>query len=242
MANRPRQLPGSGRTAYACTTMTTQIRTFQVQRGRLRTRRRMALNRLAPHYAVEVTGGPLDSTAVFGRQAPLVLEIGSGMGTATAVMAEADPGRDYLAAEVHNPGVANLLLLIEERRLTNLRVAHGDALELLRQRIPADSLDAVLAFFPDPWPKLRHHKRRLFQPAHVALMRSRLRPGGVLHAVTDWTDYARVMRRTLEGDPGLTNAYPDWAPRQPQRPMTKYERRALAEGRSIFELVFRRTG
>src|SRR5690606_18669316 len=219
----------------------TQIRTFQVQRGRLRTRRRMALSKLGPRYGVEVTGGPLDPVAVFGRQAPLVLEIGSGMGTATAAMAEADPDRNYLAAEVHTPGVANLLLLIEERRLTNLRVAHGDALELLRQRIPPDSLDAVLAFFPDPWPKLRHHKRRLFQPQHVALMRSRLRIGGTLHTVTDWADYARVMRRTLEEDPGLTNAYPDWAPRQPHRPMTKYEQRARAEGRPIFELVFHRT-
>src|SRR5690606_14442553 len=140
----PGNCPEPDAAAYAGTTMSTQIRTFQVQRGRLRTRRRMALSKLGPRYGVEVTGGPLDPVAVFGRQAPLVLEIGSGMGTATAAMAEADPDRNYLAAEVHTPGVANLLLLIEERRLTNLRVAHGDALELLRQRIPPDSLDAVL--------------------------------------------------------------------------------------------------
>jgi tRNA (guanine-N7-)-methyltransferase len=218
-----------------------QIRTFQVQRSRLGIRRREALTRLGPRYTIGTAGEPLDPVAVFGRQAPLVLEIGSGMGHATAQMAANDPDRDYLAAEVHDPGVANLLLLIEQQQLTNLRIAHGDALELLQQRIRPDSLDAVLAFFPDPWPKLRHHKRRLFQPAHVALMRSRLRPGGLLHTATDWAHYAKVMHRTLTADPELVNVYPDWAPRQPQRPLTKYEQRAVAEGRSIFELVFRRT-
>lgn len=217
-----------------------RVQTYYGRRGRLRTRRREALARLLPVYGVDVHGGPLDPVALFGRRAPLVLEIGSGMGDATAEMAAADPGRDYLAAEVHAPGVANLLLHIEQRGLTNLRVAHGDALELLEQRIAPDSLAAVHAYFPDPWPKSRHHKRRLFQPAHVALIRSRLAPGGVLHAVTDWPDYATVMRDTLEADPELANRYDGWAPRQPHRPQTRYERKAVAAGREIFELVFYR--
>jgi tRNA (guanine-N7-)-methyltransferase len=216
-----------------------RVQTFYGRRGRMRSRRRDALARLLPHYGVTVTGDRLDPVGVFGRRAPLVLEIGSGMGEATAAMAMADPDRDYLAAEVHAPGVANLLLLIESRGLTNVRVAHGDALELLEQRIAPDNLAAIHAFFPDPWPKARHHKRRLFQHAHVALLRSRLSPGGLLHAATDWPDYAEVMRDTLEADPELVNAHPGWAPRQ-DRPQTKYERRARDERRPVRELIFHR--
>lgn len=208
----------------------------------MRVRRQQNLRRLGPVYGVVTTGEPLDPAALYGRQAPLVLEIGSGMGDATAELAARDPARDYLAAEVHPPGVAHLLGLIETRGLTNLRVAHGDALELLSQRLPPASLDAIYALFPDPWPKLRHHKRRLFQPARVALLRSRLVPGGTLHTATDWPDYAQAIRGTLEADPELTNVYSGWAPRQPDRPRTKYEQRALDTGRDIFELVFRRAG
>jgi tRNA (guanine-N7-)-methyltransferase len=222
-----------------------RVQTFHGRRGRLRTRRRDALARLLPVYGVTVTGDVLNPRDLFGRDAPLVLEIGPGMGNATAVMAATDPDRDYLAAEVHAPGVANLLQLIEEQKLANLRVAHGDALELLEQRLAPGSLAAVHAFFPDPWPKARHHKRRLFQPAHVSLLRSRLAPGGTLHAVTDWPDYAHVIRDVLDAEPELHNPYRErtpggWAPRQPQRPKTKYERRALAEGRLVHELLFRR--
>lgn len=219
----------------------TQVRTYPPRRrGRLRARRREALGRLWPRYGVAVTGGRLDVAARFGRHAPLVLEIGSGMGEATAEMAAADPARDYLAAEVHTPGVADLLQRIEAGGLTNLRVAHGDALTLLRHRLAPASLHAVHVFFPDPWPKARHHKRRLFQPAHVALLRSRLVPGGTLHTATDWADYAQAIRETLTADPELANAYPGWAPRPPGRPRTKYEQRAVAAGRPVYELVFRR--
>jgi tRNA (guanine-N7-)-methyltransferase len=222
-----------------------RVQTFYGRRGRLRTRRKDALARLLPVYGVTATGAPLDPREVFGRAAPLVLEIGPGMGNATAAMAAADPGRNYLAAEVHAPGVANLLQLVEEQNLANIRVAHGDALELLEQRLAPGSLAAVHAYFPDPWPKARHHKRRLFQPVHVALLRSRLAPGGTLHAVTDWPDYAHVIREVLDADPELHNPYRErtpggWAPRQPQRPKTKYERRALAEGRAVRELIFQR--
>jgi tRNA (guanine-N7-)-methyltransferase len=218
--------------------MVAEIRTFKSHRGRLRTVRRDALDRLLPVYGVPADG-LLDLPTRFGRRVPLVLEIGSGMGEGTAEQAAADPDRDYLAAEVHPPGVANLLLLIEARGLTNLRVANVDALELVR-RIPPDTLAAIHAFFPDPWPKRRHHKRRLFQPARVALLRSRLVPGGIIHAATDWEEYAQAMLATLAADPELVNAYDGWAPRRPYRPRTKYEQRAQAAGRTIFELIFRR--
>jgi tRNA (guanine-N7-)-methyltransferase len=215
----------------------TEIRTYKPRRGRFGVQRREALRRLWPEYGVEVTGGAVDAVALFGRRAPVVLEIGSGMGEATAALAAADPGRDYLAAEVHTPGVANLLALIEAGGLTNVRVVHGDALELLRDRLAPASLDAVHAFFPDPWPKVRHHKRRLFQPGRVALLRSRLVRGGTIHTATDWPDYAVAMRAALAGDPDLELASEG---RQAGRPETGYERRALDEGREVFELVFRR--
>jgi tRNA (guanine-N7-)-methyltransferase len=216
------------------------IRTYRARRGRLRPRRRAALDRLWPAYGVELTGGPLDPAGLCGHPAPLVLEIGSGMGESVAGQAAADPDRCYLAVEVHTPGVANLLALAEAHRLTNLRVAHGDALALLRARIPAESLAAVQAFFPDPWPKPRHHKRRLFQPAHVALLRSRLVRGGSLHTATDWPAYARAIRQVLAADPELDLPHPGWAPRPPDRPETRYERRARAAGRPVFELVAHR--
>jgi tRNA (guanine-N7-)-methyltransferase len=175
---------------------------------------------------------------LFGRRAPLVLEIGSGMGEGTAEMAAADPARDYLAVEVHVPGIANLLRLVDDRSLTNVRVADVDAVGLVRQ-LSAGSLDAVHVFFPDPWPKTRHHKRRLIQPAHVALLRSRLVPGGILHCATDWAAYAEVMLETLSGDPGLINMFDGYAPRPQHRPRTKFEQRGIDSGREIFDLVFR---
>jgi tRNA (guanine-N7-)-methyltransferase len=218
----------------------THVQTFYGRRGRLRTRSRDALARLLPVLGVEATGGPLDPVEVFGRRAPLVLEIGSGMGDATVAMAHAAPDHDFLAAEVHAPGVARLLLLIEEGGLRNVRVVHGDALELLRQRIAPASLAAIHVLFPDPWPKARHHKRRLFQPEHAALLRDRLAPGGVLHAVTDWPEYARVVLETLTADPALANAYDGWAPRPAGRPVTRSERKAAAARRPVYEVAFRR--
>lgn len=218
----------------------TRIQTFYGRRGRMRPGRRDAITRLLPTFGVNVTGEPIDPASLFGRRAPIVLEIGSGSGDATAAMAAADPERDYLAAEVHAPGVAHLLLLLEQRALANLRVAQGDALELIEQRLLPGCLAAVQVFFPDPWPKARHHKRRLFQPHHVALLRSRLAPGGTLHATTDWPEYAQAMLDTLTADPELVNAYERWAPRQPDRPVTKYERRALAQRQRVFEVMFRR--
>ncbi|WP_435826201.1 tRNA (guanosine(46)-N7)-methyltransferase TrmB [Micromonospora carbonacea] len=202
-----------------------------------------ALDRLWSAYGLTVDDGPaaapVDLAALFGRRAPIVLEIGSGMGDATAAMAAADPGRDYLAVEVHTPGIANLLGLVERLGLDNVRVARGDALDLVRA-LPGGSLDAVHVFFPDPWPKSRHHKRRIIQPAHVALLRSRLTPGGTLHCATDWAEYAESMRETLTADAGLVDVHGGYAPRPTHRPVTKFERRALTAGRPVFDLVHRR--
>lgn len=218
----------------------TNILTFHPRRGRLGERRSGSYERLWPALGVEVPRAdarPLDLAGLFGRTAPVVLEIGSGMGDATAEMAAADPGRDYLAVEVHTPGIANLLELVEARGLGNVRVARGDALDLVTHMLAEESLDAVHAFFPDPWPKARHHKRRLILPGNVALLRSRLVRGGTLHCATDWAGYAEVMLSTVEADPELVNAYGGFAPRPEWRPVTKFERRGRDAGREIFDVI-----
>jgi tRNA (guanine-N7-)-methyltransferase len=181
------------------------IRTFHPRQGRVSGRHIDALDRLLPVYGFTVARlprGRVEPADLFGRALPMVLEIGSGMGEATAAMAKADPTRGYLAVEVHLPGVANLLSLIESEGIGNLRVAVGDALALTRSHLAEGSLDAVHAFFPDPWPKARHHKRRPIQPAHVAVLRSRLVPGGLLHCATDSAEYATAMLAALSADPG----------------------------------------
>lgn len=233
-------------TALPALTEPAPIRTFHLRGGRLSARHLDALDRLWPALGLVIPEAgdpdpaPLDPTVLFGRRAPMVLEIGSGMGDATVTMAAADPKRDYLAVEVHTAGIANLLAMVDRRGLTNVRIARGDALDLVR-RLPPGSLDAVHVFFPDPWPKSRHHKRRLIQPAHVALLRSRLTPGGTLHCATDWAEYAAMMLRTLTDDPALINSVDGYAPRPAHRPVTKFERRALIAGRPVFDLLFHRT-
>jgi tRNA (guanine-N7-)-methyltransferase len=222
-----------------------RVRTFHPRRGRMSGRHADALTRLWPLWGVtipEVPASRLDLDALFGRRAPVVLEIGSGMGEATIAMAAADPGRDYLAVDVHTPGVASLLAEVEQRGLTNVRVGLGDAITLLRHMLAPESLSAVHAFFPDPWPKARHHKRRLFQPDHVALLRSRLAPGGRLRCATDWAEYAEVMLETLSADSALVNEHEGYAPRLAERPVTKFEQRGIEAGREIFDLAFRRPG
>ncbi|WP_342664503.1 tRNA (guanosine(46)-N7)-methyltransferase TrmB [Longispora albida] len=210
---------------------TTAIKTFYPRRGRVSARHEDAAARLRPRYGLPP--GPVTS------ERPLVLEIGSGMGDATAAMAAADPGRDYLAVEVHFAGVANLLSLVEEHELDNVRVYEGDAVVLLTERIAPGSLDAVHIYFPDPWPKPRHHKRRIIRPELVALIRSRLAAGGVLHCATDWAEYAEVMLEVLSADPGLENTCEGFAARPEYRVLTKFEQRGVEAGREIFDLVFR---
>ena len=228
------------------------VRTFHPRKAVLGPRRAEALERLWPRLGFSVhdpelglppttADGVLDAGALFGRAAPLVLEIGSGMGDTTAAMAAADPGRDYLAVEVHLPGIAHLLTLIEDRGLTNVRVAHGDALDLVQRVVAPGSLDAVHVFFPDPWPKARHHKRRIAAPEHVALLRSRLRVGGTLHLATDWASYAEQMLAVVEGDPGLANVAAGFSPRPASRPVTKFEARGLEAGRPSHDVIATRT-
>jgi len=215
------------------------IRTFHPRRGRMSARHADARTALWPAFGLTVDDGdrrPLDLAALFGRTAPVVLEIGFGMGESTAAMAAADPGRDHLGVEVHTPGIGNLLALVGELGLRNVRVAHGDAMELVH-RIAPGALDAVHVFFPDPWPKARHHKRRLIRPDNVALLRDRLRPGGLLHCATDWPGYAAAMAETLDADPGLRRAGDDRA----ARPETKFERRGSRAGRPIADLRYTRT-
>jgi tRNA (guanine-N7-)-methyltransferase len=230
----------------------THIRTFHPRRGRIGATRADALARLWPRYGYDIDSAcegsayegsrheGFDRAALFGREAGLVLEIGCGMGDATAAMAAADPGRDYLAVDVHTPGLANLLALAERGALGNVRAARGDAVELLRDLMKPGSLDAVHVFFPDPWPKAKHHKRRIVRPDVVALIRERLVPGGVLHCATDWAPYAEQMLDVLRADPGLRNLNDDYAPRPASRPVTRFERRALAAGRDIYDLMFTR--
>ena len=225
-----------------------RVTSFVHQRNRLTEGQAHAWDRLWPTYGLDVADVvsgvvPYDPPAWFGRRAPLVVEIGSGTGESTAAQAAAVPEADHLAVEVFEPGLAQLLMRIEEAGLANLRLLRGDAVDLLRERVPRDSLAEVRIFFPDPWPKRRHHKRRLVQPDFVALAASRLAPGGVLHLATDWAHYATQMRAVCSGEPLLENTSTDvdgWLPRPDGRPETKFERRALAEGRDVRDLVFRR--
>lgn len=215
------------------------IRTYHPRRGRLSGRHHDALDRLLPTYGVSADG-PVTAESLFGVDVPLVVEIGSGMGEATAAMAQADPGRGYLAVEIHTPGVANLLATVEERGLTNVRVAFEDALEVMG-RVPPGTLAAVHAFFPDPWPKARHHKRRLVQPGHVALLASRLAPGGLLWCATDWPEYAAAMGETLDASPLLLKrAEPANGGSAHVRPVTKFEKRGRDAGRAIADLRYTR--
>ena len=219
-----------------------------VQRGeRMTVGQQRAWDRRWAEFGAEVTAlpeGALDTAAWFGRSAPLVLEIGSGMGETTAQLAAAAPEVDHLAVEVYKPGLAQLLLRAENLELDNIRLLRGDAVVLLREHIAPGSLSGVRIFFPDPWPKKRHHKRRLVQPGTVELIASRLEPGGYLHLATDWAEYAEHMREVCEAEPALRNRYADepggWAPRPEWRPVTKFENRAHDKGRDIHDLIYER--
>ncbi len=219
-----------------------------VQRGeRMTAGQQRAWDRHWSESGSEVTAlpeGPLDLATWFGRSAPVVLEIGSGMGETTSQLVAAQPDANYLAVEVYKPGLAQLMLRAEKLEVTNLRLLRGDAIVLLRDHIEPASLAEVRIYFPDPWPKKRHHKRRLVQPDSVALIASRLAPGGVLHLATDWENYAEQMLEVCQAEPQLRNRYADepggWAPRPEWRPVTKFENRAHEEGREIHDLIFER--
>jgi tRNA (guanine-N7-)-methyltransferase len=210
------------------------VRTFKMRRSRVSSSQAGAIERLWPAYGFRVVPAPLDLRGLFGRVAPVLLEIGPGMGEATFATAQAHPELDVLAVDVHTPGHGNLLKLVEEAGLTNVRVGDGDALVLLREGVGPGSLAEVRALFPDPWPKARHHKRRLVTPAFAELVHDRLVPGGVLHVATDWADYAEVVREVLEASP---LEVVEVGPRLRCRPETRFERQGLAAGRSPVDVV-----
>jgi tRNA (guanine-N7-)-methyltransferase len=216
------------------------IRSYVLRQGRLTEAQSRAYERLMPVYGIAYSPAPLDLDAVFGRQAPRVLEIGFGMGETTAEIAAAHPETDYIGVEVHTPGVGALLARIEALGLRNVRVIRHDAAEVVAHMLSPGSLDGVHVFFPDPWPKKRHHKRRLLQPGFVALLARRLTPGGYLHVATDWEDYAVEALATLEREPALENTAAGFAPRPAARPQTKFERRGRALGHAVWDLLFRR--
>lgn len=214
------------------------IRSFVRRGGRLGPGQQRALAALAPRFVLPCA--PVDWDACFGRPAPRVLEIGFGMGGATAEVAAAQPGTDFIGVEVHEAGVGALLQRIGSQALTNLRIVMHDAVEVLDTMIAPASLAGVHVWFPDPWPKLRHHKRRLIQPPFVERLAERLAPGGYLHCATDWQPYAEQMLAVLGAEPRLVNTGNGYAPRPAWRPTTKFEQRGLALGHGVWDLVFRR--
>lgn len=216
------------------------IRSYVLRQGRISNAQRRAHADLLPVYGVPFSPEPLDLARVFGRTAPKFLEIGFGMGETTAAIAQQHPENDYLGVEVHTPGVGSLLARIAALHLENIRIIQHDAVEVLQQMIAPAVLDGVHVFFPDPWPKKRHHKRRLIQPAFLAQLVSRMKPGAVLHACTDWEDYARRMLEVFSAERALENTAAAYADRTDARPQTKFERRGLGLGHRVRDLVFRK--
>jgi tRNA (guanine-N7-)-methyltransferase len=218
-----------------------QVVSFVHRGGRMTDGQEHAWDRWWPTYGRTLDDGPLDLPAWFGRTAPVVLEIGSGMGAATAALAAAAPDVDHLAVEVYQPGLAQLLMRMDERGLTNLRLLRADAVTVLREHTAPGSLAGIRVYFPDPWPKRKHHKRRLVDAGFVALAASRLAGGGTLHLATDWAHYAEQMRRVGDAEPALRPQRParrDWTPRPDWRPLTKFEQRAREEGREVRDLIY----
>ena len=217
------------------------IRSYVLRQGRFSRAQQRAYAELLPRLGIAYSREPLDFRAAFGRSAPVVAEIGFGMGETTARIAADNPGNDYLAIEVHTPGVGSLLKQLEAGAIANVRVVQHDAVEVLRDMIPEGSLAAIHLFFPDPWPKKRHHKRRLLQSDFAALAASRLARGGLLHVATDWQDYAEHVLAVLEATPGLGNTAAGFAERPPWRPQTKFESRGLKLGHGVWDILFTKT-
>lgn len=216
------------------------IRSFVLRQGRISKAQLLAHSTLLPRYGIEFAPYPVALDDVFGRAAPKFLEIGFGMGDSTARIAVGHPENDYLAIEVHTPGVGSLLKLIEERQLGNIRIVQHDAVEVLKTMIPDAALSGVHIFFPDPWPKKKHHKRRLIQPELIALLCSKLVPGGYIHAATDWVEYAEHILAVMEAEPLLANTSAGYSGRPDYRPLTKFEDRGLRLGHEVRDIIFKK--
>lgn len=214
-----------------------RIRSFVRRPGRMTEAQRRALETLLPQYCIDESCTDLRQS--FERPAALVLEIGFGNGDALLWMAEREAEKNFVGVEVHEPGVGRLLLGLEEQDQANVRVAMRDVVELLTEQTVDASLDEVRIYFPDPWPKKRHHKRRLIQPEFIQLLEQKMRPGGRLHLATDWQPYAEWMLEVLSGSTRLTRTDAPWTERPDWRPQTHFERRGLRKGHSIFDLVYR---
>lgn len=222
------------------------IRSYVLRQGRVSPAQQRAVDTLLPRYGIPYTPQPLDLNQAFGRDAPKILEIGFGMGDSTATIAQASPENDYLALEVHTPGVGNLLKLIDAQQISNIRVIQHDAVEVLRDMIGDATLDGVHIFFPDPWHKARHNKRRLIQAPFIAQLVQKLKPacpklgrkGGYIHIATDWQNYAEQVLAVLSAEPLLENTAEGYAPRPDYRPLTKFEQRGLKLGHGVWDLVF----
>lgn len=217
------------------------IKSYVRRAGRTTTGQAKALESLGGQFVLDYAAAPLDAPAAFGRDAPLILEIGFGMGDATAHIAGVRPEDNFLCCEVHEPGVGALLKRIGEQGLANIRILQHDAVEVIDHMLPEGSLDGVHIFFPDPWHKKRHHKRRLIQPPLVAKLARRLRPGGYLHCATDWQPYAEQILEVLSAEPLLANTADGYAPQPDYRPLTKFENRGLRLGHGVWDILFRRS-
>lgn len=219
-----------------------KVRSFVLREGRLTKGQERALSELWPHFGVDYRAQALDAAMLFERTAPLVLEIGYGMGASLLTMAQAETEKNFLGIEVHTPGIGALLMGIEEKSLKNVRTLHHDAIEVLENMLPEASVDRVQLYFPDPWHKKRHHKRRIVQPAFVALLVKKLKPGGLVHFATDWQPYAAWMLEVLRAEPALVNLSPtgDYVEQPIWRPDTKFEARGERLGHGVWDLLFRR--
>lgn len=218
------------------------IRSFVKRGGRVTVAQQRALAELWPRYGVDPGTAALDLDALFGRRAPRTLEIGFGDGETLVTLAAAHPERDYLGLEVHAPGVGHCLLRAAAAGLGNLKLAQHDAVEVLERSLAVAALDEVLIYFPDPWPKKRHHKRRLLQPPFAALLASRIAPGGRLRLATDWAPYAEWMREVLDASAAFSNVAGSagYVPRPAERPVTKFERRGTRLGHAARDLEYLR--
>lgn len=222
--------------------ITRRIKSFVLRQGRLSNAQQNAIDTQWPKFGLTLKDELLDLTEIFGRDAPTIVEIGFGMGKSLAEMAEANPQQNYIGIEVHRPGIGALLKLVEEKGLTNIRVYNDDAIEVLEKCIPKNALAGVYLFFPDPWHKKRHNKRRIVQPHFVETIASHLKPGGQFHMATDWEDYAIHMMEVMNNAPNYNNisGKGEYTPRPEYRPLTKFEARGHSLGHGVWDLIFER--